>query len=415
MLANLFEKMRSGKGRFGVVQIPHFNGGLFDDDDTIDLTFGEVQTLGQAVRLDWASIDATIFGTLFERGLDPSKRKEMAGLFDVVAAKAPKNGNGAKASPGETTLPLRGGAIRRSLGKGVGIHYTDTATIMKIVEPVVLRPLDAEWNAVKQTIADARTKAGKDKLYLAFRERLGAFRVLDPACGSGNFLYIALRHLKDFDRRVEGEARMLGLTVDPKGQRITPRTVLGIEVNPYAAELARVTVWIGELQWQLKNGYGVTRRPILGALDGIENRDALLNADGTEAVWPKADVVIGNPPFLGDKKMLAELGDDYVGRLRKRYRDTVPGGADLVCYWFDQCRRLLMTKQVVTIGLVATNSIRGGANRRVLDLMCESSRIFDAWADEPWVIDGAAVRVSLVSATNSESPSEEFTKDYRAF
>ena len=315
MLRDLFDKMRTGKGFFGAVRVPWFNGGLFDDDDVLELLFPEVQALGEAMRLDWASIETVIFGTLFERGLDPTRRKEMAGLFDAVKPAPARKGRARKAAAvaGDVpALPLPGGATaaQRSLGKGVGIHYTDPATIMKLVEPVVLRPLAAEWASVKEAIGRATATAKKDDLYLAFRERLGAFRVLDPACGSGNFLYLALRHLKDFDRQVEQEAKALGVTADPAGQRITPRTVLGIEVNPYAAELARVTVWIGELQWQMANGYGVTRRPILGALDGIENRDALLNADGSEARWPVATAIIGNPPFLGGKKLIGVLGGD---------------------------------------------------------------------------------------------------------
>lgn len=151
--------------------------------------------------------------------------------------------------------------------------------------------------------------AKKDTLYLGFRERLGAFRVLDPACGSGNFLYLALRHLKDFDRKVEQEAKTLGVTADPNGQRVTPKTVLGIEINPYAAELARVTVWIGELQWQMANGYGIMRRPILGALDQIQNKDALLDRAVAAAYgWPEALADRAQPENLdaADRKAAEE-------------------------------------------------------------------------------------------------------------
>lgn len=150
LLTDLFDKMRTGKGYFGTVQIPHFNGGLFNDDDVLDLLFPEVQTLGEAMKLDWASVEPVIFGTLFERGLDPARRKEMAGLFDVVEAKPAKGRRKRADAAPALSLPLRGGAVaQRSPGKGVGIHYTDTATIMKIVEPVVLRPLAVEWEAVR--------------------------------------------------------------------------------------------------------------------------------------------------------------------------------------------------------------------------------------------------------------------------
>lgn len=401
MLADLFDKMRTGTGFFGAVRIPHFNGGLFDDDDVLDLLFPEVQVLGEAMRLDWAHIEPVIFGTLFERGLDPARRKQMAGLFDAAPGAATgRKGKRARttAAPAGISLPLRGGATaaERSLGKGVGIHYTDPATIMKIVEPVVLRPLRAEWDALKAALDKARGQKRKDDLYLRFRERLGAFRVLDPACGSGNFLYLALRHLKDFDRDVEREAKALGLSADPKGQRVTPHSVLGIEINPYAAELARVTVWIGELQWQMANGYGITRRPILGALNGIENRDALLNEDGTEAEWPKASVVIGNPPFLGGKLLRRTLGDKTVDALFEVYRDRVRPEADLVCYWLAKAADLVVANELAHAGFVTTNSIRGGANRGTLDRLAEAGLIFEAWSDEGWVLDGAAVRVSLV-------------------
>ena len=121
--------------------------------------------------------------------------------------------------------------------------------------------------------------------------------MLDPACGSGNFLYLALLALKDIEHRVAIEAETLGLARE--FPRIGPEAVKGIEINPYAAELARVTVWIGEIQWMRRNGFDVGRNPILKPLDTIECRDAILNEDGSEAQWPKADVVIGNPPFLG--------------------------------------------------------------------------------------------------------------------
>jgi len=400
LLADLFDKMRTGKGYFGTVKIPWFNGGLFDDDDVLELLFPEVQTLGEAMKLDWASIEPVIFGTLFERGLDPARRKEMAGLFDAAAdAKAGKGRRKKAEAAPPPALPLKGGATaaQRSLGKGVGIHYTDTATIMKIVEPVVLRPLAAEWETVKAAIDKAKGTKKKDDLYLAFRERLGAFRVLDPACGSGNFLYLALRHLKDFDKKVEEDGKALGVTADPKGQRITPRTVLGIEINPYAAELARVTVWIGELQWQMANGYGVTRRPILGALDGIENRDALLTEKGKEAKWPAAQAIVGNPPFLGGKLLRRSLGDNTVDAMFAIYGERIPPEADLVCYWLGKGLDQLMSGQTERVGFVTTNSVRGGANRAIFDRLDAHGRVFEAWADEPWVLDGAAVRVSLVA------------------
>ena len=218
--------------------------------------------------------------------------------------------------------------------------------------------------------------------------------MLDPACGSGNFLYLALQALKDLEHRVQLEAEALGF--QRAFPEIGPANVKGIEINPYAAELARVSVWIGEIQWMRRNGFGEARDPILKPLDTIEYRDAILKPDDLEPEWPAADVVIGNPPFLGGKLLITHLGEDYVSRMFSTYAGRVPAEADLVCYWFEKAGRQIASGKAARVGLVATNSIRGGANRRALRVATDSRRIFEAWSDEPWVIDGAAVRVSLV-------------------
>jgi type II restriction/modification system DNA methylase subunit YeeA len=152
-----------------------------------------------------------------------------------------------------------------------------------------------------------------------------------------------------------------------------------------------------------RNGFGIARNPILRPLDTIECRDAILSPEGSEAEWPTADVIIGNPPFLGDKLMISTLGEEYVATLRAAYAGLVPGGAHLVCYWFEKARRKITSGEADRAGLVATNSIRGGANRVVLDRICATGRIFEAWSDEPWILEGAAVRVSLISFTNDNS------------
>ena len=233
-------------------------------------------------------------GTLFERGLDPGKRSQL------------------------------------------GAHYTDAEKIMMIVRPVIIEPLLREWQTAREEIeaklaqsksaksAGAKTKAKNEAeaLRIAFIERLKNFRVLDPACGSGNFLYLALKALKDIESRVNIEAESLGLP--PAFPSVGPECVKGIEINPFAAELARVSVWIGEIQWMREKGFGVSKNPILKSLETIECRDALLNPDGTEAEWPEADVIIGNPPFLGDKLMIGSLGSEYVSRLRTVCSSRVP-------------------------------------------------------------------------------------------
>jgi type II restriction/modification system DNA methylase subunit YeeA len=200
--------------------------------------------------------------------------------------------------------------------------------------------------------------------------------------------------LKDLEHRVILEAEVFGL---PRSfPMVGPQNVLGIELNPYAAELARVTVWIGEIQWTLAHGFSISKSPILKPLETIEQRDAVINPDGTEPEWPEADVIVGNPPFLGNKKMIGALGESYAGRLRKLYQGRVRGDADLVTYWFEKARAQIERGQVRLAGLVATNSIRGGPNRKVLARIADAGVIFDAWDDEPWINEGAAVRVSLV-------------------
>ena len=203
-----------------------------------------------------------------------------------------------------------------------------------------------------------------------------------------------MQALKDLEHRVQLEAEALGL--ERAFPEIGPANVKGIEINPYAAELARVSVWIGEIQWMRRNGFAEARDPVLKPLDSIECRDAILTPDGTEADWPTAEVVIGNPPFLGGWRLLTHLGEEYVSQIRTTYAGRVPAGADLVCWWFEKAGRQIASGKAGRAGLVATNSIRGGASRRALEAATGGLRIFEAWSDEPWVVDGAAVRVSLV-------------------
>ena len=414
LAGDLFQVMASG-GRVGFETVEWFNGGLFDDDTALPLERSDIERVLAASRLDWSEIDPSILGTLFERGLDPGKRAQL------------------------------------------GAHYTDRDKIMLIVEPVVIRPWLSEWKAEKTGIKEeleraeiAKSPATRKKRrnkakqrYRAFLDRLRAFTVLDPACGSGNFLYLALQALKDLEHRVQVEAEVLGFQRAFPG--IGPANVKGIEINPYAAELARVSVWIGEIQWMRRNGFSWASDPILKPLNTIECRDAILTPESTdqewpeadtargsqpflfsevrpphqgalpydraltpesaEPVWPKADVVIGNPPFLGGKLLITHLGEDYVSRMFATYAGRVPAEADLVCYWFEKAGRQIAAGKAKRAGLVATNSIRGGANRRALQAGTATGRIFEAWSDEPWVIDGAAVRVSLVcfSRTGDES------------
>ena len=291
--------------------------------------------------------------------------------------------------------------------------YTDRDKIMQIIEPVVIRPWLAEWETTKariaaslegqavarSTAAQARRRREAERSLAGFLTRLRAFTVLDPACGSGNFLYLALQALKDLEHRIQLEAEALGL---PRAFPETgPANVRGIEINPYAAELARVSVWIGEIQWMRRNGFAGSRDPILKPLDTIECRDAVLSPEGGEPEWPVADVIIGNPPFLGGKLLITTLGEGYVSSLFEAYERRVPAEADLVCYWFLKAGEHVESGKAIRVGLVSTNSIRGGANRRALQAAIRNCQLFEAWSDEPWVVEGAAVRVSMVCFSRS--------------
>lgn len=378
--AKLFGAMATG-GDIDFEPIEWFNGGLFTDASVLPVNAEDIDQLLSAARRDWSQIDPSILGTLFERGLDPAKRSQL------------------------------------------GAHYTDRDKIMMIVRPVIIEPLESEWAEALAKITALLEKAPKrtaEKLltpperaratrmltaataiHSAFIERLANFRVLDPACGSGNFLYVALKALKDIEHRANLDIEALGL---PRGfPRVGPECLLGIELNPYAAELARVSVWIGEIQWMRRNGFDAARNPILRPLDTIECRDAVLNEHGERAEWPTADVVIGNPPFLGDRKISPELGVEYAAGLRRAFRRLVPASADLVCFWFAQAWVQILEGKLSRAGLVATNSIRGGANRKVIRPIVEHGSIFEAWSDEGWTVEGAAVRVSVLCFKGEEA------------
>ncbi len=196
------------------------------------------------------------------------------------------------------------------------------------------------------------------------------------------------------EHRANLDAEALGL--ERQFPAVGPECVRGIEINPYAAELARVTVWIGEIQWMRRNGFDVDRNPILRPLDTVECRDALLNADGNESKWPEVDVIIGNPPFLGAKKLSGVLGEEYASQIRKIFIGRLNSFTDLVTYWVEKARDSVVNGKAVRVGLVATNSIRSGTNLHVLERLARDTKLFSVWSDEPWTVEGAAVRVSIL-------------------
>ena len=370
----LFEAMANG-GDFYGESIPHFNGNLFDNTPPLDLTGTEFPVLIEASAFDWSEMDPSIFGTLFERVMDPAQRSQL------------------------------------------GAHYTGFRDISTLVEPVVMAPLRREWAGLLEKIASLvpdviETRKGESlfrpvdesrvqeaqKLVDAFLERLRAIRVLDPACGSGNFLYVTLRLLKDLEKEILIECRHRGLKEFEL--KVGPNQLFGIEVNAYAFDLAQMTVWIGFIQWQKDNGFPIEHKPILQALHNFELKDAIIDltdpANPIEPEWPDADFIVGNPPFVGDKKMSGELGDEYVSKLRYFFSDRIPGQSDLCCYWFEKARAQIKGNKCRRSGLLATQGIRGGANRVVLDRIRETGDIFFGQSDRNWVLDGANVHVSMV-------------------
>lgn len=348
---DLFEAMASG-GHVLLREVAHFNGGLFEPGVTPDIPAlkpEEMSRLDTVADLDWGAVEPSIFGTLFERGLDPAKRSQ------------------------------------------IGAHYTSRADIEAIVEPVLMDPLRREWEAVRAS--------GDNAARLALLNWLATIRVLDPACGSGNFLYVSLNLLKDLEKAVIIDPAFAD-TPEP-APRVHPRQLYGIEISEYAHELASVVVWIGYIQWHRNNGYSYEQKPILQRLDTIQCMDAILGWDEDNGAlykpeWPEVDVIVGNPPFLGGKKLREGLGDAYVDALFTLYDREVPREADLVTYWFERARQEIETNRVQRAGLLATQGIRGSANRQVLERIKESGDIFFAYSDREWILDGAAVQVSMV-------------------
>ncbi|MEW6211329.1 MAG: DNA methyltransferase, partial [Acidobacteriota bacterium] len=311
LIGQLFEAMAEG-GDFGIDTIRHFNGNLFTESSILELTESEIESIQAAGRLDWSAVDPSIFGTLFERGLDPAKRSQL------------------------------------------GAQYTSREDIETLVEPVVMRPLRREWEEIRQAIENLLTTGkknptGKEKppskealnkahrearaMLRGFLERLSEVKVLDPACGSGNFLYVTLQKMKDLEKEaiVYGSDRGLGTFLPLVG----PWQFYGIEVNAYAHDLAQTTLWIGYLQWVRANGFNVEADPVLRPMDNFKCMDAILDLSDAENPrephWPAVDFIVGNPPFLGNRFAARELSEAYVSALAKLYQKRLGGKPDLCC------------------------------------------------------------------------------------
>ena len=388
-------------------QVLKFNGKLFKqsaaDGYSLRLNTGQIDRLITAAQSNWREVEPAIFGTLLERALDPSERHAL------------------------------------------GAHYTPRAYVERLVLPTVVEPLRADWanaqaaavllaseaaelsgKAHDQKMAEARAEISK------FHHQLCTLRVLDPACGSGNFLYVTLEHLKRLEGEVVNQLEALGQTQSTlglEGETVTPQQLLGIELNERAAALAELVLWIGYLQWHIRTrGNKAVAEPVVHDYGNIEYRDAVLESDELEpayddgpkgsgelltrwdgktfkthpvtgalvpdeaaqvpqwkyirprqAAWPQADFIVGNPPFIGASTMRAALGDGYVQALRSVWPE-VPESADFVMYWWSRAAALVSFGKARRFGLITTNSLRQTFNRRVVQAALSGQSVLRAEA-----------------------------------
>lgn len=413
-LESLWRTMNSGGFSESLdAKILKFNGGLFANATAIELNAEQIELLIQAAKADWRYVEPAIFGTLLERALNPRERHKL------------------------------------------GAHYTPRAYVERLVLPTIIEPLRAEWAEVQAAALTYRQQR-KTKEAVAeirkFHHQLCQTRVLDPACGSGNFLYVTLEHMK----RLEGEVlEVLGSLIksgsfELEGLTVDPHQFLGMEINPRAAKIAEMVLWIGYLQWHFRT-YGKVNppEPVLRDFHNIEHRDALITYDAVELVadesgkpltrwdgisykpspitgepipdesaqveqyryinprkaeWPQADYIVGNPPFIGAKIMRAALGDGYVDAIQSAWPE-VPQATDFVLRWWHHAANLVAVGEAKAFGFITSNSIRQTFNRRVLEPFLSDEKnplsLVFVIPDHPWVdaADGAAVRIAITSAT----------------
>lgn len=412
-LAGLWEAM--DKGAFAhafMIKVKKFNGGLFKNPSALPLNAQQLKLLIEAAEADWKQVEPAIFGTLLERALDKRQRHKL------------------------------------------GAHYTPRAYVERLVTPTIMEPLREDWRDV-QTAVQRLTQDGKDdearRLVRNFHQKLCEVTVLDPACGSGNFLYVALEMMK----RLEGEVSALLYELDVKQISyitVDPHQFMGIELNPWAANVAELVLWIGYLQWHFRtHGTAAPSEPVLRDFQNIRCGDAILEwsdrtprmdengqpvtrwdgvttmrhpvtgeevpdptaqlqvydyAKPKATIWPQADFIVGNPPFIGNKRMRENLGDGYVEALWHAY-PKMPQSADLVMFWWEKAALAARAydakkgKGTRRFGLITTNSITMTFNTRVsqphIDAPKNPLSLLFAIPDHPWVdaSDGAAVRIAM--------------------
>ena len=406
------------------VPVKKFNGYLFKDRTALDLEADELEVLIQAAEHKWTEVEPAIFGTLLERALNPKERAKL------------------------------------------GAHYTPRAYVERLIAPTIMEPLRADWDGVRTAAAslidDGKTDAAR-LLVEQFHTRLAGTKVLDPACGTGNFLYVAMARMKELEGEVLELLEELSSSetekqyvADLTGHTITPENFLGLEINPRAVEIAQLVLWIGYLQWHFRvNGQErMPNEPILTGLRTIEHRDALIEYDEKvlerdeenrpisrwdgettkshpvtgkpvpdetarveswlypnprAAKWPKADFIVGNPPFIGGKDVRERLGDGYFDALFKV--SDVPESADFVMHWWDRAANAVRADNARRFGFVTTNSITQVFSRRVTAKHLDAKKgvtLTYAIPNHPWVDekDGAAVRIAMTVGVPANKQSE---------
>jgi hypothetical protein len=387
MLTELWQSMNRGGFSTSLrTEVLRFNGNLFADATVLPLGREEIGELAEAAGKDWREVEPAIFGTLLEQALDPEERRRL------------------------------------------GAHYTPRAHVERLVVATIIEPLREDWRNV-QAAAETKRGAGDHKgaaaEVKAFHDKLCETRVLDPACGTGNFLYVSLELMKRLEGEVlealndlGGQEAIRGLA----GHTVDPHQFLGMEINPRAAAIAELVLWIGHLQWHFRTRGGVPDQPILRRFKNIEVKDAVLTWDGYPApqfvdgkeaypnpcrpTWPVAEFIVGNPPFLGKGVFMREaFGDPYIRALGEAH----PGmneSADFVMYWWDRAADILKTKgsSLRRFGLVTTNSVTQVFSRRVLQRHLADKKplsVVFAVPDHPWTkatADAAAVRIAMTVA-----------------
>jgi len=410
----LWEAMNEGTSFGFHGKLLRFNGGLFAESQAFALTKAQLEVLLQAAKRDWCNVEPAIFGTLLERALDSRERSKL------------------------------------------GAHYTPRSYVERLVKPVVMEPLGDRWIAVQAEVkqllnageseptANQRKKASS--VLEAFLTELQGVKILDPACGSGNFLYVTLDLLKGLEsevlRRLEDVTGAAQLRLDIA--QVNPSQFLGIEINPRAAAIADLVIWIGYLQWHFRRFGDIPPiEPVLREYKNIKQGDAVLTDDGREpevdatgkvrtrwggrmmkspvtgedipdptdqitiyqylnpraAEWQEADYIVSNPPFIGNFKMREILGDGYVEALRKVYKD-VPDTVDFVMYWWHKAAELVRIGKIYKFGLITTNTLSQVRQRKVVEYHQSQNnpiQLFFTVPDHPWVDEGASVRIAMTA------------------